>query len=830
MALKHDKDGFLVGRGGKDVLEVIHDNTEEILSHLKATPPAQPSPKLHIGLKLPKASTPKTPPPKPRNQSHGIRHRDANGRFMERGASPTPQDKKINQSHAATHKAQQEQIKLLKRMAKQKNADKGYKPVPSVLNGRGLNQAAMNFAQGKSASKGGVAPSSKVGNFLDGSKKLLGGVLRAGGGLIRKLPVLGTLLGLGTAAWQMSRLGGAGLSGEQKGQQKSRVWGRLGGGLAGAAAGGVAGASIGSVVPVVGTALGGMIGAVIGGMGGEHIGQEVGEWLYQKDWKDAWDNTRHAMTTMFGHSTRSFTAFAQEAFERFKATFPVIASYIEAMAQSVQDVAKAAVSKVIEGMQAVKEAFNGQETQGANPDGTLTITQKVGAAVGSATRTSVDWLKSNNPFSYEGLKLKAGATNGGTTEYGLTAMVHAINDRFGKDVLRHAALNDKYHHKSIGYHSLHKDGLGFDTTFDSANQMQAKGLNNGKNTAAKQRYAEIKQYVESMGFTVGGKGSDIELVDEYNNKSKKATGGHIHFAFRSKAAAKKYEDMVRHGLPSLTQPTAQTAPTAQTVFAGENNQIIRPKGAKGSFTVAQLNQTFALDDKLGLQRGTVAGQMYQESKLDPKAVSHAGAKGWAQIMPDTQAGHEAEAKRKFNPANFEDALKMQEMSLNTFRYKSGKRSLGKVSDEAMFRGYNGGWSGQAGKLNGAENREYYAKVMAGRQVVLAAMAAATTAPKSPAVKHSKPVYPVKSTQAAKNLSPPLTHHVTAPSIQAPAIATQIIAVPSISAISNSGQRTQTLVAHDANQPQAPYLAHKTLSQRVSHDKIAWAVSGGIGMG
>ena len=105
MTLKHDKDGFfLMGRGGKDILEVIRDNTEEILSHVKATSSAQPSPKLHIGLKLPKTSPPKTPLPKPRNHSHGIRHRDANGRFVERSTSPTPQDKKINQSHATTHK------------------------------------------------------------------------------------------------------------------------------------------------------------------------------------------------------------------------------------------------------------------------------------------------------------------------------------------------------------------------------------------------------------------------------------------------------------------------------------------------------------------------------------------------------------------------------------------------------------------------------------------------------------------------------------------------------------------------------------------------------
>ncbi|TDR30671.1 transglycosylase SLT domain-containing protein [Hydromonas duriensis] len=822
MTLKHDKDGFLVGRGGKDILELIHDNTEDILEHVKAMTQTPTVRKLHIGLKLPKPTTPQAATSKPQHSTQHQRHRDATGRFIKRAPNTSTQNKKRNQNQAAALKAQQEQIKWLKRIAKQPPTDQSYKPIANALTAKGLNRAAIDFAQGERIDRRTATTASTSKGVLSRPKKLLGGLARIGGRFMRKLPVLGTLLGLGTAAWQMSQINRADMPDTQKGQQKASLLGRLGGGLAGSSAGAIAGGIAGSIIPGIGTAIGGTLGAIVGGIAGEPIGQALGEWLKQTDWQRAWDKTRQDMSAMVSQSTRAMSQYANDAFEGFKATFPVITNQIQEMAQAVKNASENLLSKVIEGAQSAQQSFNGQNIQGANPDGTLTTAQTIGSTVGQIGRAGVDWLKSKNPFNYDGLKLKAGATNGGTTANGVTAMIHAVNDRLGQDIVHHASLNDKYHHQNIGYHSLHKDGLGFDTTFESANQMQAKGLTNGQNTAAKQRYTQIKQYVESMGFTVGGKGTDVELIDEYNKSSKKATGGHIHFAFRNQEAAKRYEDMVRHG-QSTVRPATQAPMVGPTPA---NTQIIRPKGAKGFLTIDQLNQTFALDDKLGLLKGTVAGQMYQESKLDPKAVSRSGARGWAQIMPAVQAGHEQNAKRAFNPANFEDALKMQEMSLNTFRYKNGRRSQGKVSDEAMFRGYNGGWKGQAGQLNGVENRQYYAKVMAGRQEVLAAMNASHALPK--AQTRLQPTrYPIA--KISSSLHTPLLQPVAAIKIQTPVVATQAIAIPTVKATPASSQH-RTLVSQDASAAQAPYLVHKSLSQRVSHDKIAWVASGGIGMG
>ena len=90
MALKHDKDGFLVGRGGKDVLQIIHDNTKDILAqiHGNIKPPTNPQPRLKIGVQIansaPKPRTPKAP-----SASFGLKNRDAQGQFVNANSDPT---------------------------------------------------------------------------------------------------------------------------------------------------------------------------------------------------------------------------------------------------------------------------------------------------------------------------------------------------------------------------------------------------------------------------------------------------------------------------------------------------------------------------------------------------------------------------------------------------------------------------------------------------------------------------------------------------------------------------------------------------------------------
>ncbi|MHC8516985.1 lysozyme family protein [Sporosarcina sp. ITBMC105] len=98
--------------------------------------------------------------------------------------------------------------------------------------------------------------------------KWLGGKAASGGTapgskLLRRVPVLGTLLG-------------ALAIGSASAEDRPGVVGGVAGGLAGAKGGAILGAALGSVVPGVGTAIGGAAGGLIGGIGGAFGGEWIG--------------------------------------------------------------------------------------------------------------------------------------------------------------------------------------------------------------------------------------------------------------------------------------------------------------------------------------------------------------------------------------------------------------------------------------------------------------------------------------------------------------------------------------------------------------------------
>jgi len=98
----------------------------------------------------------------------------------------------------------------------------------------------------------------------------------------RRIPVLGSLLGLGMSAWESSSIeADYTLSRDEKNARHGKAWGSAGGGLAGALAGGTAGATLGSIVPVVGNVIGGVLGAVIGAVLGEWLGGAGGQFIGQ---------------------------------------------------------------------------------------------------------------------------------------------------------------------------------------------------------------------------------------------------------------------------------------------------------------------------------------------------------------------------------------------------------------------------------------------------------------------------------------------------------------------------------------------------------------------
>lgn len=98
-----------------------------------------------------------------------------------------------------------------------------------------------------------------------------------GRGLLRRLPLIGAIAGLGFMASDVMAAENAAESGEISREEARREQGGAIGEGGGALAGAAAGAAIGSVVPIVGTAIGGIIGGVLGGWLGRQGGEAIAD-------------------------------------------------------------------------------------------------------------------------------------------------------------------------------------------------------------------------------------------------------------------------------------------------------------------------------------------------------------------------------------------------------------------------------------------------------------------------------------------------------------------------------------------------------------------------
>jgi len=107
------------------------------------------------------------------------------------------------------------------------------------------------------------------------------------------------------------------------------------------------------------------------------------------------------------------------------------------------------------------------------------------------------------------------------------------------------------------------------------------------------------------------------------------------------------------------------------------------------------------DARLSLAPGTTKSQIGVESQHNSYAVSHRGARGLAQIMPETQAKLEKRLGKKFDPFDPQDSLEMH--------YHVMKENLGKFKDPVdALRAYNAGWN--PSKWNNKETNSYVEKI------------------------------------------------------------------------------------------------------------------------
>lgn len=142
-------------------------------------------------------------------------------------------------------------------------------------------------------SLGGAIP--KGDTVLSGAKSAWEGVKALGGGLIKRLPLIGLAVGAGQI-----------MTAEDKIEAAGKVGAEALGGWGGAAAG----AAIGSVVPGIGTAIGGIVGGIAGAFGGGALFDKVQSW-----WNEAPQTPPHP---------RGMMKISREEVNQFRPTPPVM--------------------------------------------------------------------------------------------------------------------------------------------------------------------------------------------------------------------------------------------------------------------------------------------------------------------------------------------------------------------------------------------------------------------------------------------------------------------------------------------------------------------------
>ncbi|RYD35412.1 MAG: lytic transglycosylase domain-containing protein, partial [Verrucomicrobiaceae bacterium] len=122
---------------------------------------------------------------------------------------------------------------------------------------------------------------------------------------------------------------------------------------------------------------------------------------------------------------------------------------------------------------------------------------------------------------------------------------------------------------------------------------------------------------------------------------------------------------------------------------------------------AQIESYLSETDKvLGLTPGTSARQIQQESQWNPQAVSPRGARGLAQVMPETLKNLSSRFGRPLDPHNERDALEMHRELMRENLAKWGNE------DDAL-RAYNAGWKKE--RWDNPETRKYLEIIKGGKK-------------------------------------------------------------------------------------------------------------------
>lgn len=317
-----------------------------------------------------------------------------------------------------------------------------------MLPGVGLLSAGLAKTSGLLSSLGGMLTKipgvgkavgagkgvlSTVSGGAAGAGALGGGVKALGKGMLKKVPIIGALLG-GALAWGESSAADNDetLSLDQKRAKKGSAWG--------SAAGGVIGATFGSLLGPLGTIVGGVVGDWLGGQFGEMIG---GNWTAMTEgisstwasctsfFSSTWDSTLSGATAAFdsvkttwGDAVGKVSSMFSSAYDYLKG-IPVIGPAIEAAGDAAKKAAEVATNtvaavkdKAVEVAVATKDKAVAAGT--AVKDAAVTGADYVAnnTMVGRAAKSAGSWVLGQTSKLFESGKGGAGTVSSGKGDFG----------------------------------------------------------------------------------------------------------------------------------------------------------------------------------------------------------------------------------------------------------------------------------------------------------------------------------------------------------------------------------------------------------------------------
>ncbi|NDI85064.1 VgrG-related protein [Undibacterium crateris] len=226
----------------------------------------------------------------------------------------------------------------------------------------GVGGKAAEIGANSSAAGGAVA--AEAGVAVKSASKL--GRLAGGAGkLLKKVPILGTLLTLGGMAMDANATeADSTLTDDQKKDRHIENVSGTAGSVGGMAGGAALGATIGTfILPGVGTVIGGLLGGWLGSVGGEIVGKEIGGWVndlrksdmpkrIMSTWNSmtelissGWNSAVMGISSTWDAGVKKFNDYFEDVSKTVSKTFGVV---IDAVKGFLKDKFGLDIDKVIE--------------------------------------------------------------------------------------------------------------------------------------------------------------------------------------------------------------------------------------------------------------------------------------------------------------------------------------------------------------------------------------------------------------------------------------------------------------------------------------------------